>query len=154
MCGDLVLGVGSPHGDDAAGWRVVEMLRQRPGFPAQVAAVEPPQLLDYVDGCRRLILVDACRSNRLPGTVFRLSWPDALLRSQGRRSSHGLTVGDALALAETLGRLPPEVIVWSVEISRCEPGAELTPEVRRALPELERHVLQELACIRSEPDHE
>jgi hypothetical protein len=65
-----------------------------------------------------------------------------------------LTVGDALALAETLDRLPPEVIVWSVVALRCEPGEDLTPEVRRALPELERHVLQELACVTSEPDHE
>jgi hydrogenase maturation protease len=150
MFADRVLGVGSPHGDDAAGWRVVEMLRRRPGLSAQLVAVEPPRLLDHLSGCRRLILVDACRGNQPPGTVIRLSWPDVRLRSQGRRSSHGLTVGDTLALAETLGWLPPQVIVWSVEVSRCEPGEDLTPEVRRALPELERHVLQELACETSE----
>ena len=154
MSADRVLGVGSPHGDDAAGWHVVEMLRRRPGLSAHLAAVEPPQLLDQLNGCRRLILVDACRGNQPPGTVVRLQWPDALLRSQGRRSSHGLTVGDALALAETLGWLPPQVIVWSLEISRCEPGQDLTPEVRRALPELERRVLQELAFVTSEPNHE
>ena len=41
MFADRVLGVGSPHGDDAAGWRVVEMLRRRPGLSARLAIVEP-----------------------------------------------------------------------------------------------------------------
>jgi len=154
MWADCVLGVGSPHGDDAAGWRVVEMLRRRPGLCAHLAAVAPPQLLDHVSGCRRLILIDACRGNQPAGTVIRLAWPDDLLRSQGRRSSHGLAVADALALADTLGWLPPQVIVWSVEVAQCEPGQELTPEVRRALPELERHVLRELACGICEQNHE
>jgi len=144
MYADRVLGVGSPHGDDAAGWRVVDMLRRRSGLPAQLATVEPSQLLDHLGGCRRLILVDACRADRTPGTLVRLQWPDVLLRSQRRQSSHGLDVGDALALAATLGWLPPQVVVWGVEVSRCQPGEDLSPEVRLALPELERQVLQEL----------
>jgi hydrogenase maturation protease len=144
MIADRVLGVGSPHGDDAAGWHVVEMLRRRPGLSVQLATVEPSQVLDHLSDCRRLILVDACRSNQPPGTVVRLQWPDSMLRSQRRRSSHALGLGDALALAETLGWLPPHVVVWGVEVCRCEPGEDLTPEVRQALPELERHVLDEL----------
>lgn len=154
MFADRVLGVGSSHGDDAAGWRVVEMLRQRPGLSARLAIVEPSQLLDHLSGCRRLILVDACRAGGCPGTVVRLQWPDPRLRSQRRQSSHGLDVGDALALAETLGWLPPRVVVWSVEASRCEPVQDLTPEVRHALPELERQVLHELTCVTSEQNHE
>ena len=154
MGADRVLGVGSPHGDDAVGWRVVEMLRRRSGVSAHLAAVEPTQVLDHLGGCRRLILVDACRSNQPAGTVIRLQWPDAMLRSRPRRSSHGMDVADSLALAETLGWLPPEVIVWSVEVGRCEPGQDLTPEVRRALPELERQVLQDLALVTSEQNHE
>ena len=125
-----------------------------PGLTAQLETVEPSQLLDHLGDCRRLILVDACHSNQPPGTILRLQWPDSRLRSQRRRSSHALGLGDALALAETLGWLPPRVIVWGVEISRCEPGEDLTPEVRRALPELERQVLQELACVTSEPNDE
>ncbi len=149
MLADRVLGVGSPHGDDAVGWHVVEMLRRRPGLSAQLATVEPPQLLDHLRGCRRLIVIDACRGNQPPGTVLRLTWPAGLLPSRRRPSSHGLEVGDALALAETLGWLPPQVVVFAVEVSRCEPGEELTPEVRQALPDLERQVLQELGFTTS-----
>lgn len=154
MLADRVLGVGSPHGDDAAGWRVVERLRQHPGLTAQLKTVEPSQLLDHLGDCRRLILVDACHSNQPPGTILRLQWPDSRLRSQRRRSSHAMGLGDALALAETLGWLPPRVIVWGVEISQSQPGEDLTPEVRRVLPELERQVLQELANVTSEANDE
>jgi hydrogenase maturation protease len=154
MLADRGLGVGSPHGDDAAGWRVVERLRQHSGLTAQLKTIEPSQLLDHLDDCRRLILVDAYQSNQPPGTILRLQWPDSRLRSQRRRSSHALGLGDALALAETLGWLPPRVVVWGVEISRTEPGEDLTPEVCRVLPELERQVLQELACVTSEPNDE
>jgi hydrogenase maturation protease len=144
MLAHRVLGVGSPHGDDAAGWRLVERLRQHPGLAAHVNTVEPSRLLDHLGDCRRLILVDACRGDQPPGTLIRLQWPDPLLRSQRRRSSHALGLGDALSLAETLGWLPLQVIFWGVEVSQCDPGEGLTPAVRRALPKLERHVLDEL----------
>lgn len=144
---DRVLGLGSPHGDDAVGWHVVARLRQHPGLPADVHALEPSRLLDHVDDCRRLILVDACQSDQPLGTLVRLQWPAASLRAQRRHSSHALGLGDALALAETLGRLPPCVIFWGVEISRCGPGEELSPAVYRALPQLAHRVLEELGVV-------
>lgn len=141
---DRVLGLGSSHGDDAVGWHVVERLRQHPGLSADVHAIEPSRLLDHLDGCRRLVLVDACQSDQPPGTLVRLSWPAASLRAQRRNSSHALGLGDALALAETLGRLPPCVVFWGVVGSRSEPGAGLTPVVRSVLPQLAHRVLDEL----------
>jgi len=149
MWPDRILGVGSPHGDDAAGWHVVERLRRHPRLSADVAAIDPSRLLDHLGDCRRLILVDACQSGQPPGKLVRLQWPAASLRAQRRQSSHALGLGDALALAETLDRLPPCVIFWGVEISRSEPGEDLTPIVRRALPQLERCVLDELGCVAS-----
>jgi hydrogenase maturation protease len=149
MGADCVLGLGSPHGDDAAGWHVIERLRRRSGVLAHLGTVEPSRLLDHLGDCRRLVLVDACQSGQPPGTLIRLQWPEASLRGQRRRSSHALGLGEALALAEMLGRLPPAVIFWGIEIARCEPGEDLTPAVRRGLPELERHVLEELGHVES-----
>ncbi len=154
MLADRVLGLGSPHGDDAAGWLVVARLRRHPGLTAHLEIIEPSELLDHLGDCRRLMLIDACHSNQPPGTIFRLQWPDSRLRCQRRRSSHALGLGDTLCLAETLGWLPPRIIVWGVEISQTEPGGDLTPELRRALPELERQILQELACLTNEPSDE
>jgi hydrogenase maturation protease len=150
MSGIRVVGMGSPHGDDQAGWRLVEMLEN--AVDATVLS-DPGRLLDHVDGCEKLILVDACRSGLAPGTIVRLTWHDASLRLFAGRSTHSLGVGAVLALAETLRRLPPAVVLFAVEAESCEPGEQLSPAVSEALPELCRRVWQEMsesACQKSE----
>jgi hydrogenase maturation protease len=139
-----VLGLGSPHGDDQAGWKLVAFLNERLPAVAAVALSEPLGLLDHLEGCAHLVLVDACQSGATPGTVLRLTWPDPRLDAPGGTSTHGLGVGSALALARTLRRLPPRVVLISVEVESCEPGADLSPAVRAALPELFRQVLAEV----------
>src|SRR5262245_42204459 len=101
-----VLAVGSPHGDDRAGWEVVERLcrERRPGIEAAVLS-EPLRLMEHLDGCGRLVIVDACRSGAEPGKVVRLNWPDGRLANSAGPSTHGFGVATALALAEALGRL-------------------------------------------------
>jgi hydrogenase maturation protease len=137
-----VVGLGSPHGDDRAAWRVVEMLQA----PEAVALGEPSRLLEHLDGCAKLVLVDACRSGRPPGTILRLSLPHAALGTFPGRSSHGLSVGAVLALAEQLGRLPPALVLYAIEAQSCEPNQELSPAVSAALAELCRRVRQELSA--------
>jgi hydrogenase maturation protease len=106
---------------------------------------DPGRLLDHLEGCEKLILLDACRSGQTPGTILRLTWPDASLRTFAGRSSHSLGIGAVLALAEDLGRLPPSVILYAVEAESCEPNEALSPAVSAALPELCRRVREELS---------
>ena len=51
---DRVLGVGSPHGDDVAGWLVVELLSSNEDVRAECVAISAGQLLDYLPGCDRV----------------------------------------------------------------------------------------------------
>ena len=61
--GIRVVGVGSPHGDDRVGWRLVEDLAESAGAGVEAVAVtQPLGLLDHLDGCSVLIVVDACRA--------------------------------------------------------------------------------------------
>ncbi|MFO0845877.1 MAG: hydrogenase maturation protease [Gemmataceae bacterium] len=131
----LVAGLGSPHGDDQVGWVVAGQLG---GIHAEVQALalrEPVTLLDHLGRCERLIVVDACRGGGPPGLSRRLHWP-----LEGRpaplRSSHGFDVLSLLKLAESLGRLPPVVVIFAVEADSCQPGEGLSPAVCKALPRL------------------
>ena len=140
-----VLGFGSPHGDDQAGWRVVERLQRHSGLAAVVrAAADPLQLVDVDASCFALIVVDACSSGVAAGTISRLEWPDSRIGQQHGRSSHSLSVAEAIALAAQIGRLPDRVIVIGIEMGRAEPVATLSPEVASALPDLERQILHEV----------
>jgi len=56
----LVVGIGSPHGADAAGWQVAAWLANASVAPWEVKrAVVPSDLLDWLDGCSVLAIIDA-----------------------------------------------------------------------------------------------
>ena len=146
LVADRVIGIGSPHGDDVAAWRVVEMLSSREELATECVAIGAGQLLDYLQGCQRAILIDACESGQSPGSITGMAWTDARIPVQHRRATHAVSVGEALELAAELGHLPARVVLFGIEISSCQPGAELSPVVEQALPELERRVLDELTA--------
>jgi hydrogenase maturation protease len=144
----VVVGVGSPFGDDQAGWRLIETLERRPHLPARLIQVdEPTKLLDALDGCRKLIIVDACRGVCQIGAVTRLKWPDPRIAKQHSHSTHGVGVGDALRLAEQLWRLPPDVVIYGIEVGDCEPGREICQEVLQAVAKLESFIFAELCEV-------
>ena len=126
-CAVRVVGVGSPHGNDRAGWLVAERLAAEPGWDATdgvevTSAGDPLRLVSLIDGCSRLIVVDACRSDRPAGTVVRTTWAEVRRGLAGAPgadagpSSHGLGIVEALGLAEALGRLPDPSAVALVGI--------------------------------------
>jgi hydrogenase maturation protease len=141
-----VIGIGSHHGDDRAGWEVAERLRQRANLGAEIISVsDVTNLLDHLDDCDRLIIVDACLSGDTPGTVKRLEWPDVRIRSNGSASTHGLGIADALELAEQLEQRPREVVLFAIEVENCCPGELVSGALDLGLEKLEACILAELA---------
>jgi hydrogenase maturation protease len=137
-CATVIIGLGSPFGDDQAGWRLVEILQRRPDVPARLRKVrEATQLIDEIDGCNKLIIVDACHGVCQMGAVTRLVWPDSRIAKRHSHSTHGVGVCEALQLAERLGRLPAEVEIYGIEAGDCKPGREIRLEVLQAVAELE-----------------
>jgi hydrogenase maturation protease len=137
-----VIGIGSRHGDDAAGLRVADALCSAP-LPEHVSihlCERPlPDLLDALESADAAVLVDAARSGAVPGCVRRVA-PDELATISSA-SSHGLGVAHALALARDLGRAPRRIEVVAIEIG--DRGAEdLTPPVARAVPRAVEVVLE------------
>jgi hydrogenase maturation protease len=62
-------------------------------------------------------------------------------------STHGLGVAEAVALGDALGRLPRRLIIIGIEGRRFEVGADLSPEVARAVDEAVRLGLEEVANV-------
>jgi hydrogenase maturation protease len=140
-----VVGFGSPFGDDQAGWRLVELLERRPDVPARLKIIpEATQLVDELAGCCRLIIVDACRGGMHAGAISRLCWPDPRIRQYHNHCTHGVGLCNALQLAEKLGRMPPYVEIWGIEIGNDQLHGEMTPEVAQAVAELEKTILVEI----------
>lgn len=136
----LLVGLGSPQGDDQAGWRVAEEFAARNPGRAVRKAASPADLFDWLDGVERLVLCDACRGSGPVGAVARWTWPSLPFERIAHRNSHGLDLKEALTIADRLGRLPRVVEIIGIEIDRDGPGDELTPKVQAAV----RRVVDEL----------
>lgn len=141
----LIAGFGSSHGDDQAGWRVAAMLKRQPQLAARIVVIyDATQLLDELAGCDRLIVVDACRSGDAVGMVTRLRWPDPRIARWHGHSTHGVSVCEALELAEHLGKLPPVVEIIGIEVSRCLPETPVSPTVLHAVIQVASELGEEL----------
>jgi hydrogenase maturation protease len=140
-----VAGFGSPHGDDQAGWQVVASLQRRTDLPARLVKItEGTQLIDELGGCRRLIVVDACRGGPQIGAITRFEWPDPRIRQYHNHSTHGVGLCNALQLAERLGRMPPDVEIFGIEIGSYRPLDEISADVAQSVAELVEIISAEL----------
>jgi hydrogenase maturation protease len=144
-----VIGIGSPWGDDALGLEAAGMLRIRldPNY-AEVYALDRPgaMLLSHMKGADDVILVDAVRQDRTPGTLVRVDGQGLASLKSGAVSSHGVGVAEVLGLARSLGVAPKTMVLWGMEPS-CfigEPGCGLSAAAERALPQLVTAVVEEV----------
>lgn len=144
----LVIGVGNEvRGDDAAGLRVTRELRPLVGDRARVVdcSGSATELLDLWEGQARVYLVDAVRSGGAPGTWCRVLVRDQPLPSSlAGTSTHGLSIASAVALGQTLGRMPGQLVVFGIEAVQFDPGADLSPEVRGGVREVTQALAEEL----------
>jgi hydrogenase maturation protease len=140
-----VVGVGSPAGDDAVGWAVIDRLRRAgPHEGVEFHRVQGGErLLDLLDGRGTLVLIDAVRSGGTAGTMYQLAWSDGRLGTSFPGTTHGYGAAAALELAAMLGLLPP-CFVLGIEIADAGQGAGLSAAVAAAVPEVVRQVTEGL----------
>lgn len=147
--GDRVLcvGVGSPQGNDRAGWLVIDALAANcPGGLRLLKAGQPVDLLDWIEGVSRLWLVDACQGWGKPGDWSCWRWPAEELPAELSGGTHDLGVSAVLEWARALGRLPGEVRLWGIWIDRAGVGEEPTELTQRTAVTVAEEIRRE--CVR------
>ena len=119
----LVLGIGSPFGDDQLGWDVVKLLEQSPALqpmlPDRLALIccDRPgmHLLELMKPAQTVFLIDAVKTGAAIGTLHRFQNQD--IETVGNAlSTHGLGVAEAMKMGAILNTLPPTVILYGIEI--------------------------------------
>lgn len=120
--------------------------RSLPNVRAMVVH-DATELVDELAGCRRLIVVDACRSGSEVGSISQLHWPDPRISRRHRHSTHGLGIPAALMLAERLGRLPPEVQIIGVEVADTAPEPEMSRDALETMFAVEALLFDELSEV-------
>lgn len=143
MLGLRIVALGNPdRGDDGAVLLVASRFVDDPRALIVLAGRPGVDLLDLLPAGERCLLMDVTWSGSPPGTIHRIPLNElvpAVLPDQ-RVSSHGFGPGEALSLARALGRPLPRGLFLGIEGRSYDPGHELSPEVREALPKLEQEV--------------
>ena len=146
-----VIGVGSPHGNDQVGWLVADALWQDSPRDFRIVKVSSPvDIISQTESVDCLWLCDACVGGSPEGTVWRWTWPDASLESRQFSGTHDFDLCAALRLAEKLGKLPKQVVVWGVEIQACEISSEVSAPVMDAIPKIVQAMRKELQSVEVE----
>lgn len=143
----IVVGIGNPYrGDDAAGWAVIDALEGRVNGLIQLDKQRGgiAELLDIFGKHTNVFLVDACLPSSHIGSWVRI---DALRQplplENAQTSTHGLSVSQAIALAENLDQLPAKLIIYAISGDHFNITDSLSPVVAKAVSEVANALLNE-----------
>ncbi|WP_018077155.1 hydrogenase maturation protease [Thiobacillus denitrificans] len=145
MSGVRILGIGSPSGDDQAGWLVVDALLAGGLDDIDIDKLDRPgaSLIPMLENAAWVILIDAMQGSGRVGGIQRFDrkdWPDY----RHGLSSHGFGVLAALSLARELGSLPPRLDLYGIEIGSTNPGEDAAAVIAAAAQQLARRIADEL----------
>lgn len=149
----LIIGIGNALlGDEGLGVHVARKLLEQKALPTQVEVLEAgTALLDFLPEMARysrVILVDAVRAGREPGTLYRaeLVCDSGLeLGSNPLLSLHEWGLCETLLVAERLGLLPRRLTLVGAEPESIAPRLELSPVLGRAAEQIVSLLLAEVA---------
>lgn len=113
------------------------------------AGVSGLDMLCFLEGFDKIIIIDALKSDQRLGTILKINGED-LLEGEGvgkMMSSHDVSVPTVLSIAREVQGLP-EIIVYGVEIEKhpdeVHLTSEMSPEVIEAIDRVIPIVLKEL----------
>lgn len=150
----LILGIGSPHGDDRAGWAAIDLLSELLPKPTSLRkAIVPHEILDWLEPDVQTHVIDAacsgepsvgryeffCNGTDLQST--HVSMP--ALRSQ---TTHQLDLMSTLQLAAVLQRLPRQFVLWTIPVLSVNRNAELQSVTCSLVEDCVLRIRSELYC--------
>jgi hydrogenase maturation protease len=143
----LVLGIGNILlRDEGVGVRVIEAMRHLPlpeGIELLDGGTSGADLVDAVADRTKVIVIDAVRTDRKPGTILRFSADDLVREAEGTLSLHEFGLLETLTAARLLACAPKQVVIFGIQPKEIGTGLELSAEVAEVLPEVIELVLAE-----------
>lgn len=136
----VVLGMGNLIlSDDGVGVQALRALEADPRLPAGAELIDGgtfgSELVGFVGGATRLVILDAVDVGAVPGTLVRLDG-DELRAFPAAAGVHELGLAELLSALCLLDEEPEEIILLGVQPAATAPGVNLSPAVAASLPGL------------------
>lgn len=151
-----VLGIGNIIlKDEGFGVYIVEKLQQEYSFPAHVEVIDGGtlgmELMNYIIGTDKLIVVDAISGGSAPGTFFRFVNAEVKAYFQEKVSMHELGIQDVLAALEVIEQPVKDVIVMGAQPYIVDAGVGLTEDMAVLVEKTKNLILEQLKEWQVEP---
>lgn len=131
--------------DEGIGVRVAKEL-EKSNLPDNVDVMDAGtaviDMVSYFENVRKLIVVDAVRAGKVPGTIYRFK-PEDIYESK-KISLHQMGLLESLTMARELGRCPEDVVVIGVEPEIIKPELGISEKLSRKMPDMINAVVQEI----------
>jgi hydrogenase maturation protease len=144
-----VLGIGNIlFTDEGVGIRVVERLQELYEFPLNVSIIDGGvlglSLMHFIAEADYLIVIDAIKNRREPGSLYRLEGEDVPKRILAKNSLHQIDFLETLTSCLMLDMVPETVILGVEPLDIETLSIELTPIIHSTVDSLMEMVLKEL----------
>lgn len=152
----LVMGVGNLlRGDDGFGVMVLDAVSKR-GVPNHVELLDAGtsiiDLMEELNGRRKVVVIDAVRGGQAPGTLYRFSPEDVAAEAVPADSLHQVGLLDTLRLAELVDCRPDEVVIIGVQPEDTGLKIGLTEAVAAAVARATEMVMTEINGVSVDND--
>jgi hydrogenase maturation protease len=146
----LVLGLGNPiRSDDGVGVVALRYLEEDPRVPEAVDLVEGGtkglELVSYISGMSRLLVLDAVDVGAVAGTVV-FTQGSELCSLPGKGNVHDLALADILNALRLLEQEPQEIVLLGIQPGTTELGTSLSKSVESSLPLLVEAAIAQLSA--------
>ncbi len=116
----LILGVGNLIlSDDGVGIHAVRLLQEKVKFDESVQVIDGGtcglDLLQYLEGIDRLIVLDAAKPDHSPGKITRITGEKVPAYLSIKTSPHEIGLPELLFAAKLSDIYPKEVVIYCVE---------------------------------------
>ena len=145
----VVLGVGNILlTDEGLGVQVVEDLKANYAFTPQISLIDGGtmgmELLTYMRGMKKILLIDAVNGGEAPGTIYEFPHRELEQYFTDHISVHEVGMQDILRIRAIQENPLEDAIVIGVEPESLDVGFEPSAPVQKALPEVKERVLRVL----------
>jgi len=142
----LIVGIGNLLcRDEGIGVHVIHKMEsmQLPGHIESLdIGTSTMDLIGYLDGVKKLIVIDAMKAGGRPGTIYKCTPDDLLPEEEGPISLHEIGLLETLNMAKKMG-MEIHTVIIGVEPKIFDWGMELSEEVKNKIPAIIEAVLKE-----------
>jgi hydrogenase maturation protease len=145
----VILGIGNTLiSDDGVGVHIINRLNDEYTFPEDVALIDGGtkglDLLPFIEGSDRLLIVDAANFRKEPGTIDTVLGDDIPQFLSMKLSMHQIGLPDMLFAAKLMDISPKEMCLIGIQPKSMETGTELSKMIMSRFDELYAMVLNKL----------